>query len=305
MPETTEKANTGNMVNFPQDIAPLSNLAYFLKRLLCDYGFSDQRKSDMLPIISTGLMAANKTISAISNNIANASSSGFKRSNVDFQDIYAATPDQLGSTVTGMGTRTNAVRVNHAQGALKTTNISLDMAVSGRGMFVTTDPTGQERIFTRNGNFSLNDQGQIVTGTGNLLMSRANRPITVPLSIIDAAGNRTLLDSITVSPKGDVMTTYGGFEPISAGQIALAGFRNLNGLRQKGLNEFVETELSGAPKFGSPADGVFGTVIQGSIETSNTNISDEMTRMLLAQQAFGASSKMMQTEADITRRLIG
>jgi len=259
----------------------------------------------MLPIISTGLMAANKTISAISNNIANASSSGFKRSNVDFQDIYAATPDQLGSTVTGMGTRSNAVRVNHAQGALKTTNISLDMAVSGRGMFVTTDPTGQERIFTRNGNFSLNDQGQIVTGTGNLLMSRANRPITVPLSIIDAAGNRTLLDSITVSPKGDVMTTYGGFEPISAGQIALAGFRNLNGLRQKGLNEFVETELSGAPKFGSPADGVFGTVIQGSIETSNTNISDEMTRMLLAQQAFGASSKMMQTEADITRRLIG
>ena len=149
-----------------------------------------------------------------------------------------------------------------------------------------------------------NYQELLAEKIGNLLMSRANRPITVPLSIIDAAGNRTLLDSITVSPKGDVMTTYGGFEPISAGQIALAGFRNLNGLRQKGLNEFVETELSGAPKFGSPADGVFGTVIQGSIETSNTNISDEMVKMIRAQQAFGASSRMMQADVDISRRLM-
>lgn len=259
----------------------------------------------MLPIITTGLLAANKTISAISNNIANAGSTGFKRSAANFQDIYATMADQTANGTTGMGTRTNSVRVNHAQGSLKTTNLSLDLAISGRGMFVTQDPTSQDRIFTRNGSMSLDESGRLITGSGQVLMSRANQPITVPLAVSDAQGNRILLDSINISPKGQVMAKYGGFTTVAAGQIALAGFRNLDGLKQKGMNEFVETELSGTPIFGTAGNGIFGTVMQGSLEASNTDITDEMTQMLRAQQAFSASSKMMQSEADITRRLIG
>jgi flagellar hook-basal body protein len=100
------------------------------------------------------------------------------------------------------------------------------------------------------------------------------------------------------------MLQYGGLPAVRAGQVAVAGFRNMHGLQQLGRNEFVDTERSGPPQYGTPGNGVFGTILQGSIEASNTNISDEMVKMIRAQQAFGASSRMMQADVDISRRLM-
>ena len=259
----------------------------------------------MLPIIRSGMMATNKEISTISNNIANAGSTGFKRSSNNFEDIYATMSDQVKRSTTGMGTRNSSMRVNHSQGSLKTTNMSLDLAVSGYGMFVTTDANNEDRRYTRDGSMILNENGQITTTSGRLLLSTNERPMTVPLSVTQPNGSRVLLDSISVTPKGQVMVQYGGLAAVNAGQVALAGFRNLNGLQQLGMNEFAETAKSGAPLIGVPGDGVFGNLIQGSIEVSNTSISDEMVMMVRAQQAFGAASRMMQADVDISRRLMG
>jgi flagellar basal body rod protein FlgG len=258
----------------------------------------------MLPIIRTGMMAANKEISTISNNIANAASTGFKRSANSFEDIYATMADQVRSSTTGMGTRNSTIRVNHGQGSLRTTNMSLDMAVAGYGMFVTADQSDGSIRYTRDGSMTINENSQITTSNGRILLSSAGRPITAPLSVTEPGGSRLLLDSISVTPKGQVMLQYGGLEAVNAGQVALAGFRNMNGLQQLGLNEFAETANSGAPRIGVPGDGYFGTLVQGSVEASNTNISDEMVMMMRAQQAFGAASRMMQADVDITRRLM-
>ncbi|XDZ64907.1 flagellar hook-basal body protein [Alphaproteobacteria bacterium LSUCC0684] len=264
----------------------------------------DARGLPMLPIIRTGMMAANKEIATISNNIANAGSTGFKRSSNSFEDIYATMADQVKRSTTGMGTRNSTIRVNHGQGSLKPTNMSLDLAVSGYGMFVTTDPNDATIRYTRDGSLTLNENSQITTSNGRTLLSSTGRPITVPMAVAQPNGTRVLLDSITITPKGQVMAQYGGLAAVNAGQIAIAGFRNMNGLQQLGLNEFAETANSGAPRIGVAGDGVFGTIIQGSVEASNTNISDEMVMMMRAQQAFGAASRMVQADVDITRRLM-
>jgi len=258
----------------------------------------------MLPIINTGMMAANKQIATISNNIANAGSTGFKRSTAEFQDIYAAMADQVKRSTTGMGTRGSSIRVNHGQGSLKTTSLSLDLGISGYGMFMTANPNGTDRRFTRDGSMTLNENSQISTNSGRILLSDTGAPITIPLALTQPSGARVLLDSISVTPKGEVMAQYGGLAAVNAGRIALAGFRNMNGLQQLGMNEFAETALSGEPRLGTPGNGVFGTVLQGSIEASNTNISDEMVMLMRAQQAFGASSRMVQADVDISRRLM-
>jgi flagellar hook-basal body protein len=151
---------------------------------------------------------------------------------------------------------------------------------------------------------SLNTNGQIITNNGRLLMSANGQPLTTPFAVIDGAGQRQLIDSISINQKGEVVAQYGTSTRVNAGQIGLARFRNMNGLQQLGLNEFSETALSGAAIIGTPGSSPFGRIVQGSIEASNTEISDEMVMMMRAQQAFSASSRMMQTEADIISRFM-
>jgi flagellar basal body rod protein FlgG len=255
----------------------------------------------MLSIISSGLLAANKEISTISNNISNANSTGYKRSTIEFQDVYAQTSDQTQNAITGMGTRGDALRINHSQGSLKATNMSLDLGISGYGMFMSTDATDGGMYYTRDGSFSLDESGQIITNTGKVLLSQNGNPITIPFRVEagDNSGRFLEVDSISISAKGEVSANYGTNTKIEAGQIGLARFRNINGLKQRGLNEFEATNLSGLPTIGTPGNAVFGNIVQGSIEASNTNVTDEMVMMMRAQQAFGASSRLVQAEADI------
>lgn len=132
-------------------------------------------------------------------------------------------------------------------------------------------------------------------------MSTTGEPITIPFRLMDNDTSGQFLDvnSILIDARGEVSADYGTNVKLQLGQIGLARFRNINGLTQLGLNEFEANNLSGLPILGAPVDGVFGQIVQGSIEASNTSVSDEMVMMMRAQQAFGASSRMMQAEADI------
>ncbi|MGB1036100.1 MAG: flagellar hook basal-body protein, partial [Candidatus Puniceispirillales bacterium] len=226
----------------------------------------------MLPIISSGLLAANKEISTISNNISNANSTGFKRSTTEFQDIYAKTSDKTDNATTGMGTRNSGMRVNYSQGSLETTGLTLDLGISGYGFFVAEDPEDGGRSYTRDGSFSLNDKGQMITNTGKVLMSTTGEPITIPFRLMDNDTSGQFLDvnSILIDARGEVSADYGTNVKLQLGQIGLARFRNINGLTQLGLNEFEANNLSGLPILGAPVDGVFGQIVQGSIEASNT-----------------------------------
>lgn len=244
-------------------------------------------------ISKTGLDAAQTDVSVVSNNLANASTVGFKKDRAIFEDLLYQNINQPGGRssadtelpsglMLGAGSKVVATQKSHTQGNLLTTNNSLDMSIQGRGFFEILQPDGSI-AYTRNGQFTLNDQGQIVTpGAGFLLQPE----ITIPE---DA-------QQITISQDGEVSATLRGeAEPQVLGQMNLSDFINSTGLQPIGQNLFVETAVSGAPIQGIPGLEGIGTVIQGALETSNVNVTEELVNLIESQRLYEMNSKVISS----------
>ncbi len=241
---------------------------------------------------ATGMRAQQLNIDVISNNLANVNTVGFKRTRADFQDLMYQTlrPPGADSTTTtkiptgiqvGLGTRVAALEKIFRQGSFKQTGNPLDLAIEGKGFFKVQLPNG-EIAYTRAGAFKLDDQGRIVTSDGYPL----DPVITIPPDAIDIS----IGEDGTVSVLQPGNTTY-----TQVGQITLADFPNPAGLRAIGRNLFKETDTSGAPIEGTPGQDQFGTIAQGYIETSNVDVVEEMVNLIVAQRAYEANSKAIQT----------
>ncbi len=246
-----------------------------------------------LAIGATGMQAQQLNVEVISNNIANSATTGFKRQRAEFQDLLYQNMRRIGSTSSdagtivpsgvqiGAGVRTASVYRIMEQGNLTITNNKLDLAVNGNGFFQISLPTG-ETAFTRDGTFALNPQGQVVTSNGYAL----NPAITVPPNAQD----------ITVSATGQVQAKVAGtVTPQIVGQITLAAFPNDAGLEAIGDNLFLETPASGTAVSGNPGAQGFGSLVQGSLETSNVNVVQEITNLITAQRAYEMNSKVIKT----------
>ena len=254
-----------------------------------------------LNIAATGMLAQQLNVEVISNNIANMNTTGFKRRRAEFQDLLYQNLRRVGSTSSdsgtivpagvqiGLGVKPAAVYRIVEQGNLLSTSNSLDMAIQGKGYFQIDTPTG-ETAYTRDGSFSLNADGQIVTADGFTLLPG----ITVP----DNA------ESITINSSGEVQVTIGG-EAASqnVGQIDLAIFPNEGGLEAIGDNLLLETDASGAAQTGVPGTQGFGTVQEGFIETSNVNVVNEITTLITAQRAYELNSKVITTSDEMMQTL--
>jgi len=167
------------------------------------------------------------------------------------------------------------------QGNLTVTDNKLDIAINGNGFFQITLPTG-ETGYTRDGSFALNSQGQVVTSNGYLLKDG----ITVPSNAQD----------ITISATGQVQVKIAGATtPQNVGQITLASFANDAGLEAIGDNLYLETPASGTASAGTPAATGYGSLVQGSLETSNVNVVQEVTALITAQRAYEMNSKVIKT----------
>ncbi len=246
-----------------------------------------------LAIGATGMQAQQLNVEVISNNIANSATNGFKAQRAEFQDLLYQNMRRIGSTSSdagtivpsgvqiGAGVRTASVYRIMSQGNLTVTENQLDIAVNGNGFFQIQLPTG-ETAYTRDGSFSLNPQGQIVTSNGYPL----NPAITVPPNS----------QSITVSATGQVQAKIAGtVTPAIVGQITLAAFPNDAGLEATGDNLFLETPASGSAVTGNPGVQGFGSIVQGSLETSNVNVVQEITNLITAQRAYEMNSKVIKT----------
>jgi flagellar basal-body rod protein FlgG len=246
-----------------------------------------------LAIGATGMQAQQLNVEVISNNIANSATNGFKAQRAEFQDLLYQNMRRIGSTSSdagtivpsgvqiGAGVRTASVYRIMSQGNLTVTENQLDIAVNGNGFFQIQLPTG-ETAYTRDGSFSLNPQGQIVTSNGYLL----NPAITVPPNS----------QSITVSATGQVQAKIAGtVTPATVGQVTLAAFPNDAGLEATGDNLFLETPASGTAVTGNPGVQGFGSIVQGSLETSNVNVVQEITNLITAQRAYEMNSKVIKT----------
>ncbi|QXI26605.1 flagellar basal-body rod protein FlgG [Pseudomonas vanderleydeniana] len=253
----------------------------------------------MLPalyVAKTGLAAQDTQLTTISNNLANASTTGFKRDRAEFQDLLYQVKRQPGAQSTqdselpsglqlGTGVRIVGTQKNFAAGSLQVTDQPLDIAVNGRGFFQILQPDGTT-AYTRDGTFHLDNTGQIVTAAGFALQPA----IVIPNNA----------QTFTVGKDGTVSITTAG-NPASQviGNLQTADFINPAGLQAIGGNLFLETAASGAPQVSTPGLNGFGTTEQSTLEASNVSTVEEMVNMITTQRAYEMNSKVIKTASDM------
>ena len=242
-------------------------------------------------ISKTGLEAQTKDIAVIANNLANASTIGFKKSRAVFEDLLYQNISQPGSRsaqdtempsglMIGAGTKVVATQMIHSQGDMLTTDNALDLMIQGEGFFEILLPDGNA-AYSRNGQFTMDEEGNFVTpGAGYLLQPQ----ITIPDNAL----------SVIVSQDGEVSVSLPGEpEPAVVGQINITNFVNPTGLQAVGQNLFIETAVSGAPLEGVPSLEGFGMIVQGALETSNVNTTEELVNLIESQRVYEMNSKVI------------
>ena len=243
-------------------------------------------------VSKTGLSAQDTNMSTISNNLANVNTTGFKRDRAVFQDLLYQVNRQPGGQNTensqlpsglqlGTGVRVVGTAKQFTQGNLQVTEQPLDMAVDGRGFFQIEMPDGQI-AYTRDGQFQLNSDGDVVTPDGFPLEPNINVP--------ENATNVTIGKDGTVTAVTDDQAA-----PINLGQVTLVDFINPQGLQAIGNNLFKETAASGDPAEGEPGLAGLGSVEQGTIESSNVEVVEELVNMITTQRAYEMNSKVVSS----------
>jgi flagellar basal-body rod protein FlgG len=240
----------------------------------------------------TGLDAQQTRMTVTSNNLANVNTTGYKKARAVFEDLLYQNVRQVGAATSqdtqaptglslGTGVRVVATEKNYAQGNMQQTGDALDLAVSGRGFFQVLLPDGTFG-YTRDGDFKINAQGELVTSSGY----RLQPGITIP----DGA------QSITVGKDGVVTVQLAGqTNAQQVGTIQIFDFINPAGLQPRGENMLIETAASGVAQGGTPGLNGLGMIEQGALESSNVNVVEELVNMIETQRAYEMNSKAIAT----------
>jgi flagellar hook protein FlgE len=268
----------------------------------------------MLSVIRSGMSAAMSDIGVTSNNIANARTTGFKKRETSFADVYVSSVSVGVGNRVGSGVITPEIRVTSSQGNLKQTGDVLDLAIEGQGMFTLLDTNAglDNKLYTRDGSFSVDQDGDIATTEGYKLMSSTGTMIRIPpraAGVITADGYKSLddiaLTGVVIRSDGTVEASYGPDQVFAVGKVGLSTFADANLLTPVGQNLFRENPRSGQGQLGAPVADGRGKIHSGALEMSNTDMTDEMAKLIKAQQAFSGSSRLMQSEGEMIRRLLG
>jgi flagellar basal-body rod protein FlgG len=251
-------------------------------------------------ISKTGLDAQQTQMDVISNNLANVSTNGFKRSRAVFEDLLYQTIRQPGAQSSqqtqlpsglqiGTGVRPVAAERVFTQGNLQLTGNSLDVAIQGNGFLQVLMPDGTTG-YTRDGSLQLDSQGQLVTSSGFTIQPA----ITIPANS----------NNITIGRDGVITVTQAGSTaPVQVGSLQLATFINPAGLMSMGENLYQETASSGTPSTNVPGTNGAGLITQSYVETSNVNVVEELVNMIQTQRAYEINSKAIQTSDQMLQRL--
>lgn len=243
-----------------------------------------------LYVAKTGLEAQQFRLAAISNNLANANTYGYKTGRAEFDDLLyqnvrqpgaQASQDESNTLPSGLqlGTGVKAIGVQkiHTQGNLMVTDNQLDIAIEGKGFFQALDQDGN-LMYSRDGSFQVNQNGDVVTSSGYLLEPNIN----IPQDATD----------VSITRDGTVYVTQpGNVEQNQVGQIEIATFINPAGLESLGHNFFSETTASGGPNLNNPLTAEAGGLTQGALEASNVNTVEELIGMIEAQRTYEMNSK--------------
>jgi len=240
---------------------------------------------------ATGMAAQGLNVDVISNNISNVNTTGFKRGRANFQDLMYQQVKAPGSEASsagtklptgiqiGLGVKAASVSSIFSEGSFQQTDNPLDMTIQGRGFFQIQLPNG-DTGYTRDGKFSVDANGQLVTQNGD----QVQPGITIP----------TDAQAVQVAADGTVSAVQAGGILSVLGQIQIADFVNPSGLTHMGSNLFQVSDASGEAVIGNPSENGLGSIGQGMLEMSNVNMVEEMVNLIAAQRAYEMNSKAIQ-----------
>ena len=250
-----------------------------------------------LDIAATGMLAQQRNVEVVSNNLANMNTTAFQRRRTEFHDLIYQDLRRVGTTSSdagtivptgvqiGLGVKLAAVYRIHEQGNLEATDNTLDLAIQGKGFFQILLPDGTT-AYSRDGTFQLNGTGLVVTHDGY----QVQPGVTIPSNAIDVTVNNSGQNQVKIEGQTALSTV---------GQLQIATFLNDAGLEAIGDNLYKETPASGAATTGNPASTGFGSILQGFLETSNVNAVEEISNLISAQRAYEMNSKVIQTSDEM------
>ncbi|MGA2421745.1 MAG: flagellar basal-body rod protein FlgG [Candidatus Acidiferrum sp.] len=252
---------------------------------------------------ASGMQTQELNLDNVANNLANASTAGFRRRRLQFQDLVYQNLIAPGAAATqqttypsglqiGLGARTASSEIIQQQGVLNETDNPLDLTIEGQGFFQIQLPTG-ELAYTRSGEFHMDSTGIVVDAQGNQLQPA----ITIPPSATN----------VTIGSDGSVSVTLPNqTQAQTVGTIQLTTFANPGGLSSVGNNYFLETTASGNPIVGTPggAEGL-GTIQQGYLENSNVDVVTEFINMIMAQRSYEANSRVVKAADEMAQTING
>lgn len=252
---------------------------------------------DALYIGATGMQAQQLNVDTIANNLSNVNTAGFKKSRVSFADLVTGDASRLpqsGEVEAGplsaarrLGSGVGVMRVDRLfdPGDIKQTGAALDVAIQGAGFLEVTMADGS-RAFSRGGSLKVNNEGQLVTASGQVLKPGIQIPVNA--------------QNLTISATGLVkITVPGQASPVEAGQLELVRFTSPTMLQSLGDGLYRATEGSGEAITARPGQDDTGVLVQGAVEGSNVKLVDEMVNLMIAQRAYEASVKVVQASDEM------
>jgi flagellar hook protein FlgE len=264
-----------------------------------------------------GIKTFSKSLEVIGDNIANVNTTGFKGSRVTNQDSFSETLE-YSSAANGTVSGTNAMQVGSGssvasisqqftQGPLSTTGGPTDLGITGKGFFKVQNTSTSEFFYTRAGDFRMDDTGNLLTNQGLNVMG-----IDGPIVIEPVSGTNPL-QSFKIGKDGTVLAYYAnGTAPIPKGQIMLTYFDNPNALMRAGDNLLTNgTQTNGGPDGPAGAtDGtvatnnLYGDIIQGTLELSNVDLTQQFSDLIVAQRAFQANSRVITVSDSVMEEVV-
>jgi len=273
----------------------------------------------LIDTLNTGVSALNAFstgLDVVGNNIANVNTIGYKSSSTSFEDSFSNTL-QSSSLATGTSSSTAPIQVgtgvevagtatNFAQGALTSTGVATDLAVSGNGFFIVQDPTTLNQFATRDGEFTVNSSGYLVTQNGQEVMGYTGGSSATPLGTtvgpVQVGQNPptgTSLQSVTIDSSGNVIEAYSNGTTAITNKVLLQNFGNTSALLNNGNNLYTNLTaadpLGGGVLAGSNTAGTsgLGNIQSGSLESSNVDLTQEFSNLITMQRSFQAGARLI------------
>ncbi len=261
----------------------------------------------------SGLENFQEQMDVIGNNIANVNTTGFKAGVVDFADTFSNTLEGASATTpaiqVGTGVEIDSISNNWTQGSINETGVSSNLAISGNGFFLVTDPTSGATFATRDGTFTVNSSNELVTSNGDIVQGYNSSSLsTIGNLTINTTGSTSTaaISSYTINQQGDITVTQADGTSFVCGQVLLQNYSDPQMLVNEGNNLYSNLAAAGPTTAAAavPGSSGLGTIEAGALEGSNVDLSNEMANLITAQRAFEANSKIISTTNEVLETLV-